>query len=397
MFNIIITFILGISAGTLTGLLPGIHTNLIAAITISNLNLLTDIPTTILVIFIISMATTHTFLDFIPSIYLGAPDEDTALSVLPGHKFLLKGKAHQAVLLTLIGSTLAIVILIILTPILLFLIPKITPFIQRMMSWILIWISIFLISKEKHSKLWAIIIFILSGFLGISTMNIQINQPLLPLLTGLFGSSSLVYSISKKIKIPKQKIGKLIIPKKKIIKPILSTIAISPTTSFLPGLGSSQAAIIASSISQFSQKQFLIFIGSANTLTLGISIITLYLINKSRTGIANFIQQVTTIDMQILIIILVTIVFASIVSIPLTILISKTFAKHITKINYTKISIIILTILLITTLIFSGIIGLLIFLTATLLGYLTILLGIRRGHLMGALLIPTILFYLPIN
>jgi len=80
---------------------------------------------------------------------------------------------------------------------------------------------------------------------------------------------------------------------------------------------------------------------------------------------------------------------------------SKLIAKNIHKIPYTKLSLIILIVLTIIVLLFSDMfnpigaqIGLLIFITSTALGIFAISLGIKRMHLMGCLLIPTILFYL---
>jgi len=58
-------------------------------------------------VFIIAMAITHTFLDVLPAIFLGAPDSDTALGVLPGHKLLLEGKGLIAVKLTVAGGLFA--------------------------------------------------------------------------------------------------------------------------------------------------------------------------------------------------------------------------------------------------------------------------------------------------
>lgn len=394
LLELLLAIILGLILGTITGLIPGIHTNLIAVILLS-IPAFTLLQPTTAIIFIATMAITHTFLDFIPAIFLGAPDEDTALSIMPGHNFLLQGKAYQAVLLTLTGSTIALILTIIITPLFIFIIPKIFPFIQKMMSWFLIWISIFLISREKQSKLWALIIFLLAGFLGIATLNLPIQQPLLPLLTGLFGSSTLVYSISQKIKIPKQKIGHLILTKKEIIKPTILTAAISPLASFFPGLGSSQAAIIGSNIIEITKKQFLILLGSVNTLVMSISFVTLYLIQKPRTGAASAISQLTTLSTNQLIYILIAITITSIAAIFLTIQISKFFATHINKFHYSKISIAVITLLAIITIAFSGFTGLLIFLTATCLGLTAIYSGIRRSHLMGSLLIPTILLYLP--
>ena len=395
MLIFIIPILIGIIAGTFTGLTPGIHTNLIAIFALSLTSYFPSLAPQIIVAFIASMAITHTFIDFIPSIYLGAPDEDTALSTMPGHNFLLKGKAHQAVLLTLVGSALSIVLLMIIVPVFFLIMPKIYGFIEKMMSFILIWISIFLIAKSK-SKIWAIIIFLLAGFLGIASLNLPISQPLLPLLTGLFGSSTLIFSMFQKTKIPEQKIEKLNLGKRKIIKPAIATAIISPICSFLPGLGSSQAAIIATSLIKLSKKQFLILLGSINTLVLSISFLTLFLIQKSRTGTASAISQLTSVSVSTLLIILVSIIIASLFSIFLTINLSKIFAKNIHKINYSKVSFAVLIIIIIVCLIFSGFTGLLVLIVSTFLGLLCHYVGIRKGFLMGSLLIPTILLYLPI-
>ena len=391
ILEIIIALLCGVISGTFTGVSPGIHINLIATIVIS----LTGIfPTTAFLIFIVSMSITHTFIDFVPSIFLGAPDEDTALGVLPGHDFLLKGKAHEAVLLTIIGSSMAILLFLLVTPLFILLVPKIFPFIQRMMAFILIWACFFLIYNEKKSKLLTLIIFILAGFLGISSMNLSSNS-LLPLLTGLFGSSSLIYSIQQKTIIPKQEITKLKLNKKEIIKPAIATTLISPIFSFLPGLGSSEAAIISSQIIKQSKQQFLILLGSINTFVISVSFLTLFLINKSRSGVASALQQIMTITSKELIIIYIVIIISAIISIFLTIKLSKIFAKNIHKINYSKISLAVLVLLVIIILLFSGIFGFLIFISSTFLGLSCTYLNVRKGFLTGSLLIPTILFYLP--
>jgi TctA family transporter len=57
---------------------------------------------------IIGNVVTHTFLDFIPSVFLGAPEGDTALSVLPGHRLLLKGMGYEAVKLSAFGSLMSV-------------------------------------------------------------------------------------------------------------------------------------------------------------------------------------------------------------------------------------------------------------------------------------------------
>jgi TctA family transporter len=94
------------------------------------------------------------------------------------------------------------------------------------------------------------------------------------------------------------------------------------------------------------------------------------------------------------------IIISGLLSFTLTINISKIIAKNIHKISYNKLSTIILLIIIFIVLIFSDptlegkLITILIFLTSTSLGIFTISKNIKRMHLMGCLLLPTIIFYL---
>ena len=89
--EILISIFIGILIGIFTGLCPGIHVNMVSVILITlSPVLLTIAPPLALAAFIISLGITHSFLDTIPSIFLGAPDEDKVFSVLPGHKMLLE-------------------------------------------------------------------------------------------------------------------------------------------------------------------------------------------------------------------------------------------------------------------------------------------------------------------
>jgi putative membrane protein len=395
--ELILFLFAGILAGTITGLTPGIHINLIASIFITS-SIILSIPATPLVVFIVAMAITHTFLDFIPAIYLGAPDEDTGLVPLPHHQFLIDGHGHKALILTLIGSTIAIISLIAIVPIHFFFLESAYPFIQKMLGFFLILIMLFLLYDEKETELIILsaMVFFLSGFLGIATLNSTLEEPLLPLLTGLFASSSLITSIKRKTAAPKQSLEKIKIPKKELIKPTISTMVISPICSLFPGLGASQAAVLGSRISgKISKEQFLILLGSINTLVMATSFITFALISKSRTGAANFISQVTNFNEISLVTIIPTIAITSIIAIPLTIHLSKLFAKNIHRISYTKTSLAILIFLTIIILKFSGPFGLAVFTISTILGLACIELGIKRSFLMGCLLVPTIIYYLP--
>ena len=406
LIEIILALLLGCTIGTFTGLTPGIHINLIAILLLSLSSTLLNITTPLtFVIFITAMAITHTFIDYIPSIFLGAPDEDSFLSILPGHKLLLKGRGYYAIIFTLYGSIVSLFLILFLTPFFIYFLPTIYPYVTRIMPLILILVSAYLILTEPNKKLWALIIFLLAGFLGIASLNLNIKEPLLPLLTGLFGASNLIISIQQNTKIPPQKISpikNIRLSKKSIARASLASLIASPFTAFLPGLGASQAALIGKQITDIKdQREFLFLLGAINTLVMALSFITLYSIGRTRTGAAVAISKLLpTITPQIILIILITIIITGILAAFITIQLAKLTAKNIHKIKYSKLSIIILIVLLLITFFFSDftikgkILSLLIFTTSTSLGIFTILIRTKRMHLMGCLLIPTIFFYL---
>jgi putative membrane protein len=260
---------------------------------------------------------------------------------------------------------------------------------------LLILVSIVLISIEKRKSV-SLFVFLLSGFLGISVLNLNLNEPLLPLLTGLFGASTLILSIKNKTKVPEQEIKK---PSEDISKPLagafLGSLIASPFSSFLPGLGSGQAAIIGNLISKTDRRGFLVLLGATNTLVMGFSFITFYTISKTRTGAAVAIQEIFgNISGQILFLILFTILVSGILAFYMTINLAKFFSKKIPHLNYSKLSF--STIFILATVIFlaSGFSGLFVLAISTLTGIYCIELKVRRTNMMGVLLLPTILFYL---
>jgi len=393
LIEILLFLLLGILAGTFTGLMPGIHINLIGALLVSaSVSFLFFMPGLYFVVFITSMAITHTFVDFIPSVFLGCPDTDTELSVLPGHELLKEGKGHAAVMLTAYGGLAAIILTMILAFPLIVLVKKIYPMAQAFIPWILIFVSLIMVFLEKK-KFYSLLAYSLAGILGLIVLNLEnLNQPLLPLLTGLFGASSLIFSIKTKTQIPEQTLEQ---EKTSFRKPILGALIASPLCGFLPGLGSGQAAILGNTISKTDRKGFLVLLGATNTLVMAFSFISLYAILKTRTGAAAAIKELIGIPSEkILILILIVALISGIISFFLTKKLSAFFSKKMNKINYTKLSVFTLIVLVAMVFLISGFLGLLAFAISAFTGIYCISLGVRRTQMMGCLLLPTIVLYL---
>lgn len=401
-FEILISIILGIISGIFTGLIPGVHINLVSIILLSiSPKLLKYTGPLPLCSFIIAMATTHTFLDTIPSIFLGAPDADTALSVLPGHKLLLEGKGYEAVKLTIIGSLLCLIISIALMPLIIPIIKPIYTIISKVMGYLILLAATFMIMKESgiKKKALALSLFLISGSLGIVAMNWHsLSQPLFPLLSGLFGISTLFLSLKDSTVVPPQERSKERIKLKKIdkVKAITGATISGMMTGMLPGLGASSAALICQQfMKDLEEKAFLMLIGGISTVNFIFSIATLYTIEKARNGaIATVSQLIETLGSSELLIFISAALTAGGIATMLGMFISKKVSNIIGKIPYKKLILSIISLVTILVLIISGLNGLFVLIISSSIGIIAPLTGVKRSNAMGCIMLPVMLFFL---
>ena len=391
-YEVLLGILIGVFLGIITGLIPGIHVNLISTIIVANISTISKIINAeIALSIIISLAITHTFLDTIPSIFLGAPDPSTALGVLPGHRLLNEGKGYLAVKLTIIGSLSGLIISATLFPLITKIIEHIYPFFKNNIAIILSIVSMFIILQSK-TKIRSLIVFILAGTLGVITLNSRTENALFPLLTGFFGISTLILSSQEPI--PKQEFKEEtnVNLKEGLTSTVLGTLS-GFLTSMLPGLGSSTAAAISSTIKKDSEpKGFLIMIGAISTVNFFLSIAALITIGKARNGAILAITQTIT-SPNILLMILCALIsggIATIIMKPIT----KKFLKVIQKLNYKKIITNLIIFLILMTAILSGTTGLFILLLSTSIGIYAIKKEIPRNTMMSCIILPVLIYFL---
>lgn len=398
LLELFLAMFLGILCGIVTGLVPGIHVNLVSVLLISfSAVLLTYTSPIVLAVFIIALAITHTFLDAIPSIYLGAPTEAQALNVLPGHRLLLKGLGHNAIVYTVIGALGSLLLSILLFPFFIFSMKKLSPIVSAMVGYLLIGVMVYMILKDKGKRLKALVVFLLSGALGLLVFSIpNLKQPLFPLLSGLFGFSILIESLRQKSFIPKQKNAPLSLSKKNLAKSVSAASGMGFVAAFLPGFGSAQAAIVATNVvGDIGDEGFLTLVGGINTANVLISIAAAYVLDKARNGAIVAVKDlIGGIGFQEMLIFVGVALVAGGVAALLTIYLSKVFAKYIVKINYTILLLGIIIFITLLTFYFDSFIGLAILLTATAIGLATSAFGVGKNHLMGCLILPVILYFI---
>jgi len=405
--DIIIPVIFGVILGTITGLIPGLHINLVSVIILSLSTIANKFfPMETLFITIICMGLTHTFLDFIPSTFLGVPSEETALSMLPAHEMVNKGEGVRAILLTLIGSLFSFVFCLMTIPFLIIFFPLISNFLSGKVGTFLLFIIIFIMYIEhKNNNLnKSLLIFGLAGILGYFVLNSEIKEPLFPLLSGLFGTSMILSSIKNKSKIPPQRklrfelIKDLIETFKK--KSIITSSFAGALTGFLPGIGAAQASIIGSVIAKDDEKEtYLVMQGGINTVNFFISLITLYTISKPRNGALVVAQKLINnvkigFDFEFLMNTIIALVITAVIATLLGVFISSKISQLVTKIDYMLMMKLILAFILITTILLSGVNGLVILVIASVIGTIAIKKNIAKHHCMACILVPVMLWTL---
>jgi len=392
MLELVVFSVLGILIGILTGLTPGLHVNTVAAVFLSLSLGLGGLELSVL---FFSMAITHTFIDFIPSILLGVPSEDTALSVLPGHRLVLRGRGQEAILLSLVGCISCLFLGVLLIPVFVLAFPFIYYRLLPYIGILLALASAYLILLEKR-PLPALFCFLLSGALGFYILDVSpIHEPLLPLLAGLFGASTLLVSMKDSSDPPPQVMANISlddIPLSSVLRGSLSGAFVG----LLPGLGPSQAAVLSQAIGkEKDEKSFLVTLGGISTANTMFALVALLSLGKKRSGIVSAISEILPHFSQSEFLILISAaLFAGSVSFFIGIWLSRAAPAFLRKIDYRLLSLCVLLFVSILAFSLSGLAGFFVLLSSTAIGLLAHLVGVRKMHLMGVLIFPAALYFL---
>lgn len=414
MIELVIACFLGIFIGTVTGMIPGIHVNTAGAILFASSGfLLTLISPEFLCVLMVAMSIAHALLEFVPSMLLGVPEEGTALSILPGHRMVLEGRAKETIRIVAIGGYGAIIVTILMLPIFAFILPFLHEFLKSYIWIILLVVSVYLIYKltsNIRDFLWSLFLFVVSGILGwvIFQSPITSSLSLMCVFSGLFGISTIIFSLNDNSTIPPQnKAYDLDIDFTKF-KSIFAGGVSGAILGFLPGFGPAQGSMIAQAASgnkngEDDTVNFLLSNSGLNTSDCLFSLIAIYLIGNPRSGIAVYMSYlIFQFSLNHLIIFIFASLIAVSVSLILCLKLGDSFSKLMDNVDYKKLSLTVILLIILILYIFIiyydapllYLTGLLI--TSTAMGLLPHYLGLGKSHLMGVLIIPAIVIYIGI-
>ncbi|MBR2557774.1 MAG: tripartite tricarboxylate transporter permease, partial [Methanobrevibacter sp.] len=285
--------------------------------------------------------------------------------------------------------------------------------ISKPYTWvILLFASIYLtysLTDTSRDFIWSLFLFISSGILGWAIFQTPISSgvTLMCVFSGLFGISTILFSLNDNSTIPHQNpFYDLNIDFNKF-KSIFAGGITGAILGFLPGFGPAQGTVMAQAVSGTNDNNdddtvnFLLATSGLNISDCLFSLIAIYIIGNPRSGIAVYMSYlISEMSLNHLIIFIFASLLAVSVSLMLALKLGDSFSRLMGGVDYKKLSIgvIILQIVILYIFIFyyRAPIGYmtLALITSTAMGMLPHFLGIGKSHLMGVLIIPAIVIYM---
>ena len=408
--------LIGAAAGTFSGLVPGIHVNTLAMLLLLASPYLLDVLSgfvpegygpLLLSCAVMSAAVVHSSIDFVPSAFIGIPDAETVLNVLPAHRMILDGEGMAAVRCAAIGSlTGAATSLILAVPMYILLSGELGDYLDSItVGALLIVLALMILDEKPGRRIAATVITALSaaaglivmiGILPMSSMFDLEPETMFPLLTGLFGIPSLLTADRNTDLPPQTDDERLPVSPLHGIKGVLT----GSVTGWFPGITSTAGAAIAGHIfSTGGTRGFISMVSSIGTASTMFAFITLCINGKERSGTMSVIGSLLQdADLSLGSVAFVSMMaamgIASILAYLLTIWSGKAMCGFLRRMNMLVFNRIILVSMIVLTVLFCGYWGIVVLIACTLIGLLPILLGTRRIHLTACLTVPVLLFKL---
>jgi putative membrane protein len=451
----------GCAVGLMAGLVPGLHANNLSQALLGARPLFVASMAWVLAAgasaesgpalfascgFLLGVALGHAFTDEIPAVFLGAPDPDTALSVLPGHRLLLAGLGGAAVRAAAVGSALGVLFSLPLVPVLAGLLgapfnlyaaaERFVPLLLLCAAGVLVWGQAGRPEaglSRRRARAYSLGLLLVSGALGELVVFSGVVLPdlrifrvagvlagghMLSLFAGLFGLPTLLLAVAvpppKSLEVGAE--SALRLPPRRLVASAALGTGAGAAVGWLPGVGASQAAVLATSVregwrprtrgrrgeaSPEDAAEFLVVQSAVASANLVFNLVALFSLLRVRSGtmaaladvgggaVARWDSLAAPPDL------LVALLLGTALSLPLCLAGALVLGAACGRV-YSRVppralagAVFVGLVLLIVAL--EGVGGLLVAAPALLLGLVPPLAGVKRVHLMGAILLPVVI------
>jgi putative membrane protein len=411
----------GFLIGCVSGLTPGLHVNSLAFLLVGFTAGVESVGTTGIGLVLVAAAVTHTFLDVIPSIVLGVPDDSMALVALPGHRMVIEGNGREAVVLSAAGSMIAVVFGFVVAVPVTYAMVRVYPTVSGWMPTILAATVVFLLFTERGGEVGrkghatgrggfavrakAAVVLVASGLLGYYVLTYEGSieavvgeaTPLVPLFVGLFGVPILAASALENAEIPEQDVPDIAVPRRSVAINAVGGGVAGSIVGWIPGVSPAlatsfvQTLLPNSETEPQSMRSFLIAVSGVDSSNAVFALLALHYIGRPRSGVmVAFDRLGAELTFGEVATYLVGIAFVSVAAFATTVFVGRYAFGFVRSVNYRALSVGVVVLLVGLSFVFSGFIGLPILAAATVVGLVPNYTRVRRVNCMGALLLPLI-------
>ncbi len=389
MLDIVFLIVLGVLAGVFTGITPGIHPNTVIFGFLPFYFVL-EVRFLYFMTFLAALSVSHTFHDFLPAIFLGAPEADTAMASLPGVEMAANGKGVEAFHYSLFGGLFSVTTMVFMIPLVFLGLETVYPYLESLMEYILLFFVLVLIFNSDDTFASALVT-VMAGLLGVISFSMPVNNQyvLVPVFSGLFALPAIVTALRSSHEIPEQEESN--ISRDSAFRGGILGCGAGIFTGMFPGMS---PAVSTSFFVPFMEREeeFLASMGGVNTADIVMTFISIYLIGKARSGAAVALQAIATISPEDITFLLGVSFFSIGISLFIAYFSPKLFTAVLRNISVVKVLIGVILVLFSVVYLLTGVLGILILLTGGFIGYYAALRN-ERGITMSVLLVPSIVYF----
>ena len=387
----------GAMLGSVSGLIPGLHANNFALLLAG---FAPSIPGEPLFVgcAMLAAGVVHTFLNAVPAMALGVPDAEMAVTALPGHRMVLEGSGYEAIRLSALGSILAVLLAVPLALPITWGVTAAYPTIRDNLALLLAMVVVALIASEYtwRARVGGVVSFLLAATLGLLTLDLSPDAPLeaggmlAPLFAGLFGAPVLIDAI-RGGGVPPQYDEPIAMPRWLVGATALAGALAGAVVGYIPGISAAIAAVAVLVLvpGQSGDRGYIVATSGVDTANTIFALFALVAIGQPRTGVMVAFENVNApLELPIL---LGGVVLAGLFGFVLVIVVGDAYLEIVGTMEYWKISVAVLGLLCVLSYLFTGPVGIFVFVVAAAVGMVPIRFRARRVHLMGVLIGPLLL------
>ncbi|GAB3037408.1 tripartite tricarboxylate transporter permease [Natronobiforma cellulositropha] len=394
--QVVVWVLAGALLGTISGLVPGLHANNFALV-LAGVAPSVPGPPLLVGVAMLAAGVVHTFLNAVPAMALGVPDAEMAVTALPGHRMVLAGRGYEAIRLSALGSLLAVVLAVPLAIPITAGVTAVYPTLRSNLPLVLVLVVIGLVASEYtwRARFGGLLSFTLAAILGALTLELSPDAPLeaggmlAPIFAGLFGAPVLIDAI-RGGGIPPQRDREIRLPRGFLALAALAGALAGAVVGYLPGISAAIAAVAVLVLipGGTNDRSYIVATSGVDTANTIFALFALVAIGQPRTGVMVAFQSANA---PLALPVLVSgVLLAGVVGFVLVIVVGDAYLDVIGRLSYLTISVTVLALLLVLSYLFTGFLGVGVFVVAAAIGMVPIRFRARRVHLMGVLIGPLI-------